>query len=137
MAEELDIDAMEDYVFAKNGFSRDEDSWEEAYEWATKGHDAGSLLGTAARGAFLVEKGNEKLGLVYLGIAAGKGSKVAALMLCMLESHFSTVERERLVDMSGARPVLALLEDTNSENDEVQVLGELIKQDKSSYRRSG
>lgn len=83
-----DLEAMEDaacnYDQGNNGFPEDN---KQAYKWYEKAFQAGSVLGMTKIGELLVlgigvEKNTSK-GLVYLGMAEGRGSDFAAAKLGM------------------------------------------------------
>lgn len=85
-AEAGDVNAMEmvasSFYFGENGFAEDTKA---AFEWYEKAHRQGSVIAMAEAGAMLVlgngAEQDESQGLVYLGIAAGKGSDLAAYAL--------------------------------------------------------
>lgn len=85
-AEDGDVEAMEDialaYNFGHHSFKKDNKS---AYKWYEKARCAGSILGMIKVGvAFLGGCGvqqNETKGMMYLGMAEGRGSEFATFLL--------------------------------------------------------
>ena len=89
MAESGNTEAMvrvsESYFAGTHGFKKD---LKLSYKWSQKAHEAGNITGTLLVGCHLIHGGgvekNATQGLVFLGLAAGKGLDYAAYHLGLM-----------------------------------------------------
>lgn len=139
-AEQGDSDSMFDVAF---NYGNGEDGFEQDYEmadhWCSKASAAGDATAMAKKGEFLVGgfgvAKDEKKGLLYLGMAAGRGSAFAAYILAKklwAEGEVVPVDKPmavRLLEkaLSGSCAYDDMC--TGAKEDARKVLGELKSQE--------